>query len=260
MPLDCGTLWRSHDWALLFFGDHQIAVVRHDDNACGIVHAHVIVNNTNLKTGNRVQTRNPLELNRTLQEMARVRGLHGLSNEAQEKSSGERPAAREGARKAPSKRQEIHVSRAEREIVAEGGYSWVSDIRSRVSIAKGLSGSEAEFRRVLDLLGIGLADASSRGGRRARGIRAASRKGRGFQAPGRRRSPNRGPRPRRPLEGRGARAAMPPRTAPRRSGRALDEDRDGVSERQARRVRHDVVYGLDPSGKGERAHELRAAL
>lgn len=125
----------------------------------------MIVNNTNLKTGNRMQTRNPLELNRTLQEMARVRGLHGLSNEAQEKSSGERPAAREGARKAPSKRQEVHVSRAEREIVAEGGYSWVSDIRSRVSIAKGLSGSEAEFRRVLDLLGIGLADASSRGGR-----------------------------------------------------------------------------------------------
>ena len=60
----------ASDWALRFFGDHQIAIVYHDDNANGIPHAHVVVNNTNLKTGNRMQTRNPLELNRALQDMA----------------------------------------------------------------------------------------------------------------------------------------------------------------------------------------------
>lgn len=155
----------ASDWALRFFGDHQIAIVYHDDNAGGIPHAHVVVNNTNLKTGNRMQTRNPLELNRALQDMARVRGLRGLSNVAKAESGVERLAAKEHDRKAPSKRQDVHMSRAEREIVAEGGYSWAADIRSRVGIAKGLSRNGDEFRQVLDLLGIEVAPASARNGR-----------------------------------------------------------------------------------------------
>ena len=57
------------------------------------------------------------------------------------------------------------MSRAEHEIVAEGGYSWVSDIRCRVGIAKELSRSDAEFRQVLGLLGIEISPASTRGGR-----------------------------------------------------------------------------------------------
>ena len=85
----------ASDWALRFFGDHQIAIVYHDDNANGIPHAHVVVNNTNLKTGNRMQTRNPLELNRALQDMARRRGLRGLSNESKAKSGVERLAEKE---------------------------------------------------------------------------------------------------------------------------------------------------------------------
>lgn len=155
----------ASDWALRFFGDHQIAIVYHDDNANGIPHAHVVVNNTNLKTGNRMQTRNPLELNRALQDMARERGLRGLSNESKAKSGVERLAEKEHGRKMPSKRQDVHMSRAEHEIVAEGGYSWVSDIRCRVGIAKELSRSDAEFRQVLGLLGIEISPASTRGGR-----------------------------------------------------------------------------------------------
>ncbi|WP_417301529.1 relaxase/mobilization nuclease domain-containing protein [Ellagibacter isourolithinifaciens] len=155
----------ASDWALRFFGDHQIAIVYHDDNANGIPHAHVVVNNTNLKTGNRMQTPNPLELNRTLQDMARARGLRGLSNEAETKSGVERLAAKERDRETPAKSQDVHMSRAEHEIVAEGGYSWVADIRSRVSIAKGLSRNGDEFRQVLDLLGVEVAPASARNGR-----------------------------------------------------------------------------------------------
>ena len=105
----------ASDWALRFFGDHQIAIVYHDDNANGIPHAHVVVNNTNLKTGNRMQTRNPLELNRALQDMARERGLSGLSNESKAKSGVERLAEKEHGRKMPSKRQDVHMSRAEHE-------------------------------------------------------------------------------------------------------------------------------------------------
>lgn len=33
----------ASDWALRFFGDHQIAIVYHDDNANGIPHAHVVM-------------------------------------------------------------------------------------------------------------------------------------------------------------------------------------------------------------------------
>lgn len=155
----------ASDWALRFFGDHQIAIVYHDDNAGSIPHAHVVVNKTNLKTGNRMQTKNPLELNRALQNMAQARGLRGLSNEAKAESAVERLAAKEHGRKAPSKRQDVHMSRAEREIAAEGGYSWVADIRSRVGIAKDLSKNSNEFRQVLDLLGVEAAPASPRNGR-----------------------------------------------------------------------------------------------
>lgn len=89
----------ASDWALRFFGDHQIAIVYHDDNANGIPHAHVVVNNTNLKTGNRMQTKNPLELNRALQDMAGRAGcaafptsrrLRAASKGLQRKSMGAR--------------------------------------------------------------------------------------------------------------------------------------------------------------------------
>lgn len=49
-------------WALKHFGDHEIAIVYHDDNARGIPHAHIVVNNANLRTGYRMQTQHPEEL------------------------------------------------------------------------------------------------------------------------------------------------------------------------------------------------------
>lgn len=68
-------------WALKHFGDHEIVIVYHDDNARGIPHAHIVVNNANLRTGYRMQTQHPEDLNRDLQDMARERGLSGLSND-----------------------------------------------------------------------------------------------------------------------------------------------------------------------------------
>lgn len=62
-------------WALKHFGDHEIAIVYHDDNARGIPHAHIVVNNANLRTGYRMQTQHPEDLNRDLQDMAREAGL-----------------------------------------------------------------------------------------------------------------------------------------------------------------------------------------
>ena len=73
-------------WALEHFPDNQIAIVYHDDNEGSIPHAHVVVNSSNLATGNRMQTEHPEDLNRALQDMARERGLTGLSNVMPEKS------------------------------------------------------------------------------------------------------------------------------------------------------------------------------
>ena len=88
-------------WALKHFGDHEIAIVYHDDNARGIPHAHIVVNNANLRTGYRMQTQHPEDLNRDLQDMARERGLSGLSNdrapESPSKARGRQVRADPGA-------------------------------------------------------------------------------------------------------------------------------------------------------------------
>jgi hypothetical protein len=151
------------DWVMRYFADYEVAIIYHDDNEHGIPHAHVVVNNTNLKTGNRLHTDDPLELNRALQDMARTRGLRGLSNISQDKpkgAEGNKQSARDGAD--ASKTQEIHVSRAEHEIQSKGGYSWVADIRSRVSVAKSLAKTEAEFKQVLDMLDVEVLESTAK--------------------------------------------------------------------------------------------------
>lgn len=67
--------------------EHEIAIVYHGDNARGIPHAHIVVNNANLRTGYCMQTQHPEDLNRDLQDMACERGLSGLSNDRAPSSS-----------------------------------------------------------------------------------------------------------------------------------------------------------------------------
>ena len=147
-------------WALKHFGDHEIAIVYHDDNARGIPHAHIVVNNANLRTGYRMQTQHPEDLNRDLQDMARERGLSGLSNDrAAESPSKARGRAGAGG---PRSRRNVYLGRAEKEIMRSGGYSWVGDIRARVALAKTTARDEAEFLGVLDALGVHVADNSAK--------------------------------------------------------------------------------------------------
>jgi hypothetical protein len=153
-------------WAMRFFGDYQVAIVYHDDNAGGIPHAHLVVNCTNLVTGNRLHTENPFELNRALQDMARERGLRGLSNGMEHGEGVARLAAKDAPGTGQRTLQRVYMSRPERELVAKGAYSWVSDIRSRVSVAKGLARNEGEFREVLGLLGVTVSDNSPKAANR----------------------------------------------------------------------------------------------
>lgn len=148
-------------WALRHFDDHEIAIVYHDDNARGIPHAHIVVNSTNLLTGNRMHTEHPEDLNRALQDMARERGLSGLSNQ-RKPSEGKADAAEKNKVNAPRTRRNVYLGRQEREIAKAGGYTWVGDIRARVALAKTMAASEAEFFAILDALDVHVADNSSK--------------------------------------------------------------------------------------------------
>lgn len=148
-------------WTLKHFGEYQVAIVYHDDNEGRIPHAHIVVNNTNLETGRRLQTRFPLDLNRDLQEMARDRELRFLTDEPEPAEGLERLAAMQHGRKPrPRTMQQMHIGRAESELVSAGAYSWVADIRNRVSVAKSLARSKGEFTLILGMLGVDVADNS----------------------------------------------------------------------------------------------------
>lgn len=136
----------SMAWSEKYFGDHEVAIVYHDDNEGEIPHAHIVVNNTNLETGYRMHTEHPEDLNRDLQDMAKERGLKAFSNDI---------APKRGSKKlSPRSRQAVYFGQAEKGIIRNGDYSWVADVRARVALAKNTSRSEAEFFDALDRLGI----------------------------------------------------------------------------------------------------------
>lgn len=141
-------------WVLKHFPDNQIAIIYHDDNEGSIPHAHIVVNSTDLRTGRRMHTDHPEDLNRDLQDMAREMGLTGLSNEMPKRGE-KKPGT-----SAPLSRQAVYFGRAEKELMASGNYSWVGDIRARVALAKNTSRSEKDFLDALSHLGIDVADNS----------------------------------------------------------------------------------------------------
>ena len=140
-------------WASRCFPDFEVAIVYHDDNEGHVPHAHVVVNNTSLDTGRRLQDPDPGALNGALQEESRRMGLSHFQGRV---DGG--PRDDEGhARRRPPGRQE-------REISSRGGYSWVADIRARVSVARDTSSSEREFLSALESLGVVARPASARTG------------------------------------------------------------------------------------------------
>lgn len=141
-------------WAEESFPDFQVAIVYHDDNDGHVPHAHVIVNNTNLATGNRLRDPDPGLLNGRLQAIARDMGLSHFE--------GRIDARHPDTRKRGSREnyQRVHVGRAEAELSSRGAYSWVADIRSRVDVAVASSRTEGELLGRLSRLGV---EASFRG-------------------------------------------------------------------------------------------------
>ena len=143
-----------------------MAIIYHDDNESRIPHAHIVVNNTNLETGRRMHHDDPKEFNRRLQEMAKERELLYLSD-VQEPTEGlDRLASKGQPEKVrPKSLQQVYIGRVERQLVESGSYSWVADIRNRVSVATSLARNQEEFHQVLGLLGVTASD-NSRSARR----------------------------------------------------------------------------------------------
>lgn len=153
--IDLGSLRElSQAWVSRYFGNHEAVIIYHDDNEHGIPHAHIVVNNINLVTKYRLHTDHPEDLNRALQDMARERGLTGLSNEMPKRGEKNVDVER------PRSRQGVYFGRAERKLMREGNYSWVGDIRARVALAKNTSRSEREFFDALEKLGLNVEDNS----------------------------------------------------------------------------------------------------
>ncbi|MCQ5091311.1 relaxase/mobilization nuclease domain-containing protein [Slackia exigua] len=157
--IDLGMLRRlTVAWAQENFNDYEVAIIYHDDNANRIPHAHVVVNNTNLATGYRLQEPDPRAVKRSIQKLAKGMGLSWFED-------APHPEGAKRVRSAASK-QRVHVGRAERELEDKGEYSWVGDIRARVSIARMVARNEDEFRSVLKAMGLDVKDNSTKASRR----------------------------------------------------------------------------------------------
>lgn len=134
------------EWVHEFFGDelnsgklgsYEVAVVYHNDNTLGIPHAHVIVNNTDLDTGYRLQINNAAnhEIAERLQEMAAKRGLRYFD--------GETPSERNFGR---------YYTKVERAMKRDGRFVWKDDLANKVDIARRTTTNLAAFEEELERL------------------------------------------------------------------------------------------------------------
>lgn len=159
----------SREWAEQAFPEFEVAIVLHDDNKNGIMHAHIVVNNTNLLTGERLGTYlnncKVREIACLVQDMAKERGWHNFldqdKNQAKKevvKAEGFQGFSVEQAaqhkRKAFETRQDAYYTKSEQEVLRRMGWSWKEDLRCRIRIAKELSRTEAEFINTLTMLGV----------------------------------------------------------------------------------------------------------
>ena len=139
-------------WVEENFGDYEVAVVYHDDNERHVPHAHVIVNNTNLDTGRRLQDPDPGALNGSLQRIARDAGLTHFVGRL------------DGAARDETHYRRRAVDRPEASLAQRGEYSWVADIRARVDVARGIAKSPDDFQSALHEMGVNVRESASRKG------------------------------------------------------------------------------------------------
>lgn len=141
-------------WVREFFGDgasagrlgnYEVAVVYHDDNDNHVPHAHVIVNNTDLDSGRRLQIDNATNLHAMpdrLQDIAKEMGLRYFDNDVNEKI---RKEIQQAGR---------YFTKEERKLLRRGRFSWKQDLANNLQVARRTSCSEEEFLDACGRLGI----------------------------------------------------------------------------------------------------------
>lgn len=146
-------------WAEENFGGYEVAIIYHDDNEHNVPHAHVIVNNTNLETGGRLQDPEPRALKRSAQRLAEERDLSrfiDLPPIHDEQGRTIYPKSQVSRRRA--------VNRPEKALQERDSYSWVADIRARIDVARGISQNPSAFQSTLRTMGIHVRESASRKG------------------------------------------------------------------------------------------------
>ena len=155
-PRDAVSLTRlrsvTMSWVEENFADYEVAIVYHDDNERHVPHAHVVVNNTNLDTGRRLQDPDPGALNGSLQRIARDAGLTHFVGRL------------DGASRDETHYRRRAVDRPEASLARRGEYSWVADIRARVDVARGIARSPDDFLGALCEMGVNVRESASRKG------------------------------------------------------------------------------------------------
>ncbi|MGN0077650.1 MAG: relaxase/mobilization nuclease domain-containing protein [Coriobacteriales bacterium] len=118
---------------------HEYAAVYHDDNTNRLLHAHVVVNVTDMNSGRKLHLDNDevVALQISAQEIGKRYGLTPLREQMQTTI---------GART----NQPIYLSKAEREIMSKGGYSWKWELRRLVMQLAPLSADLEDLKRRLE--------------------------------------------------------------------------------------------------------------
>lgn len=125
------------------FGIYEVAIIYHDDNTNKVPHAHVIVNNTNLTNGKRLQISkhdNEVVMPNRLQEIAREHGLHYFDNNNAESNKTQKKGR--------------YYTKKERSIIRSGKFSWKQNLADLIDIAKQTSTDEKTFLNACEKFGI----------------------------------------------------------------------------------------------------------
>lgn len=181
-PKDNITLEEFREFMMEFFDKafedrFEIAVVYHDDNAANILHAHFIVNNTDITTGKRLApwltNKKVHEIRSLCERMAQERGwsnfleddlrdakqieadVLGKLNPELDAPSFEGISEIKKSKDHPyTTNRDAYYTKTERELLESGGWSWKEDLRDRIRIAREISTTEEGYLRALKILDV----------------------------------------------------------------------------------------------------------
>lgn len=145
----------AKDWAAHWFGSgfeagrlgcFQVAIGIHDDSENGIMHAHLVVNNTDVLTGGRLHLakKENRRAKDHAQDMAREKGWHYFDYTKDQRWIKAESAKPYGERLA-SLPLGTPPTIAERRMAERGRGTWKSALRDRVFSSKAISRTEEEF-------------------------------------------------------------------------------------------------------------------